>query len=180
MLPKAVSGRADGTPVVPADAAGFAETVRAHQGMVHAIAWHFLRDRAGAEDVAQDVFLALYAHRRDITSQRHLLFWLRQTASRKCLDRRRRPSPEPLEAEPPAPADPPADPWQRDRLRRLMTLLPAKPRMVLLLRYQQELAIEEIAAMLRMPPATVKSHLRRGLAQLRRHWPVRPAPGGPV
>ncbi|MGH9505612.1 MAG: hypothetical protein ACRD13_11490 [Terriglobales bacterium] len=37
-----------------------------------------------------------------------------------------------------------------------------------------------MAAMLRMPPATVKSHLRRGLAQLRRHWPVRPAPGGPV
>lgn len=157
--------------IVPADEAGFAALVAARQGMVHAIAWHFLRDRAAAEDVAQDVFLSLYAHRREIASPQHLVFWLRQVASRKCLDRKRRPAPQPLATEPPAPDATGLDPWQRERLTRLVAALPAKPRMILLLRYQQEMAIEEIAQALRMPAATVRSHLRRGLAQLRRHWP---------
>lgn len=158
--------------VVPADEAGFAALVAARQGMVHAIAWHFLRDRAAAEDVAQEVFLSLYVHRRDITSPRHLVFWLRQVASRRCLDRKRRAAPEPLNHEPPAPDARTADPWARERLARLVALLPEKARMVLLLRYQQEMAVEEIAQTLRMPNATVKSHLRRGLAQLRRQWPA--------
>lgn len=164
---------ADG-PAVPGDEQGFAAVVRKHQGMVHAIAWHFLHDSAAAEDLAQDVFLSLYAHRDDIASPQHLVNWLRQVASRKCLDRRRRRRPEPLPAELPAPASTEAagmgDPWQRARLRRMLAQVPAQPRMVLLLRYQQELGIEEIAATLAMPAATVRSHLRRSLARLRRQW----------
>ena len=164
---------ADG-PAVPGDEQGFAAVVRKHQGMVHAIAWHFLRDYAAAEDLAQDVFLSLYAHRDEIASPQHLVNWLRQVASRKCLDRRRRRTPEPLPAELTAPdsAGPAGmgDPWQKARLRRLLAQVPAQPRMVLLLRYQQELGIEEIAAALAMPAATVRSHLRRSLARLRRQW----------
>jgi RNA polymerase sigma factor (sigma-70 family) len=164
---------ADG-PAVPGDEQGFAAVVRKHQGMVHAIAWHFLHDYAAAEDLAQDVFLSLYAHRDEIASPQHLVNWLRQVASRKCLDRRRRRTPEPLPAELTAPdsAGPAGagDPWQKARLRRLLAQVPAQPRMVLLLRYQQELGIEEIAAALAMPAATVRSHLRRSLARLRRQW----------
>lgn len=180
-MPTAPAGRpdmaGDNTAVVPADEAGFAALVAARQTMVHAIAWHFLRDRAAAEDVAQEVFLSLYTHRRDITSPRHLNFWLRQVASRKCLDRKRRPAPEPLGADPPAPEPGGADPWQRERLARLVASLPGQPRMILLLRYQQEMPIAEIAQALHMPAATVRSHLRRGLAQLRRQWPPRPGAG---
>ena len=48
---------------VPAPAAvpapDFASLVRQHQAMVFSIAWHLLRDRAVAEELAQDVFLSL-------------------------------------------------------------------------------------------------------------------------
>ncbi len=173
-VPAAAAMQATDGPAVPGDEQGFAAVVRKHQGMVHAIAWHFLRDYAAAEDLAQDVFLSLYAHRDEIASPQHLVNWLRQVASRKCLDRRRRRTPEPLPAELTAPdsAGPAGmgDPWQKARLRRLLAQVPAQPRMVLLLRYQQELGIEEIAAALAMPAATVRSHLRRSLARLRRQW----------
>ncbi len=38
----------------------FAELLRANQSMVFSLACHFLRDRAAAEEIAQDVFLRLY------------------------------------------------------------------------------------------------------------------------
>ena len=38
----------------------FAEVLRANQSMVFSLAYHFLRDRGAAEEVAQDVFLRLY------------------------------------------------------------------------------------------------------------------------
>ena len=45
--------------------------------------------------------------------------------------------------------------------------LPVRQREALLLRYQEAMTPEEIAAALRAPLATVKSHLQRGLKTLR-------------
>ena len=45
--------------------------------------------------------------------------------------------------------------------------LPENARMVVLLRYQEDLDPTDIAAMLNMPVSTVKSHLHRSLAVLR-------------
>jgi RNA polymerase sigma-70 factor (ECF subfamily) len=52
-------------------------------------------------------------------------------------------------------------------LRDLVASLPEKPRMVVILRYQEDLPPEDIAGVLAMPIATVKSHLQRSLAMLR-------------
>ena len=54
-----------------------------------------------------------------------------------------------------------------ETLRRLVASLPETPRMVMVLRYQEELDPSEIAQILEMPLATVKSHLQRSLALLR-------------
>ena len=53
------------------------------------------------------------------------------------------------------------------RLQRLVQALPEKPRMIMVLRYQEDLEPAEIAAVVGMPLATVKSHLQRSLAMLR-------------
>jgi RNA polymerase sigma-70 factor (ECF subfamily) len=45
--------------------------------------------------------------------------------------------------------------------------LPEKARMVVVLRYQEDLSPTEIAEALSMPVSTVKSHLHRSLAILR-------------
>jgi RNA polymerase sigma-70 factor (ECF subfamily) len=52
-------------------------------------------------------------------------------------------------------------------LRRIVATLPEKPRLVVTLRYQEDLDPTEIAEILGMPLNTVKSHLRRSLVILR-------------
>jgi RNA polymerase sigma-70 factor (ECF subfamily) len=49
----------------------------------------------------------------------------------------------------------------------LVAALPEKARMVVVLRYQEDLAPAEIAEALEMPISTVKSHLHRSLTLLR-------------
>jgi RNA polymerase sigma-70 factor (ECF subfamily) len=53
------------------------------------------------------------------------------------------------------------------RLQRLVASLPPKPRLLVVLRYQEEMELEEIAEALDMPLGTVKSQLQRTLATLR-------------
>jgi RNA polymerase sigma-70 factor (ECF subfamily) len=62
---------------------------------------------------------------------------------------------------------PPGDPLLSRQLRQLVAALPATPRAVIALRYQEECSPDEIAELLSMPVATVKSHLRRTLRLLR-------------
>lgn len=63
---------------------------------------------------------------------------------------------------------PPAREWLLEgRLHHLIARLPARARMAVILRYQEELEPLEIARTLEMPVNTVKSHLRRAIAVLR-------------
>ena len=149
----------------------FAETLRANQSMVFSLALHFLRDYSAAEEVAQDVFLRLYRKLDELESDRHVVFWLRKVTSRRCIDyARKRGSRLNVALEDtaePAAAEQRGDPLLNRRLRQLIAALPEKARMVMVLRYQEELMPEEIAEVLDMPVRTVKSHLHRSLAILR-------------
>lgn len=149
----------------------FAELVREHQGMVFSMAYHFLRDRALAEELAQEVFLHLHHSLSSIKSPAHLTFWLRKVTSHRCIDQSRRQKVRPqvsLDDVPePVTALPASDPVLSDKLRRMVDSLPEKARMVVVLRYGEDLEPAEIAQALDMPINTVKSHLRRSLAMLR-------------
>src|SRR5947207_3535701 len=72
------------------DHEAFGDLIREHQDMVFSIAWHFLHDRARAEEIAQEVFLQLYRTMGNIESPAHLTFWLRRVASNRCIDESRR------------------------------------------------------------------------------------------
>ncbi len=140
--------------------------------MVFSLAYHFLRDQALAEELAQDVFLELHLHWKDLRSDAHLRFWLRKVASRKCIDQARRRKfrahlaldqvPEPCTSMPAR------DPMLNDYIEQLVGNLQDAPRMIVILRFQEDLEPSEIAELLEMPLGTVKSHLQRSLALLRR------------
>lgn len=150
----------------------FAALVREHQAMVFGLAYHFLQSRAQAEELAQDVFLALHQNLSRVESARHLVFWLRRVTSNRCIDavrsaRRRRELPIDMLAEP-AIAPRFGDPLLGDLLRSLVGELAPAARIVVTLRFQEELDLSEIAAITDMPVNTVKSHLRRSMEALRR------------
>jgi len=152
------------------EAGDFAGIVRRQQAMVFSIALHFLRDREAAEDLAQDVFLHLHRHLASLKSPEHVTFWLRKVTTHRCIDyaRRRKARPISLEDVPELPAKTVAgDMLLSRKLRQLVASLPEKARAVVILRYQEDLTPVEIAEVLTMPVATVKSHLQRSLTMLR-------------
>ncbi len=158
-------------PATLAQTADFAALVREHQSMVFSLAHHFLRDRAAAEELAQDVFLQLYRHLDRMQSPEHVVFWLRRVTANRCISeaRRRQRHPEVPIDEAPEPKAPPSesDVLAGERLRRMVASLPEKFRMVVLLRFQEDLDPEDIARVLDMSVNTVKSQLQRALTMLR-------------
>jgi RNA polymerase sigma-70 factor, ECF subfamily len=153
------------------DATAFAALVRQHQSMVFSLALHVLRSRPAAEDLAQDVFLELYRSLPRIESAAHATSWLRRVTSHRCIDeiRRRRHRAELMVEVLPEPGVPPVtrELFLEERVQQLLQTLPPRARMVVVLRFQEELDPSEIADALSMPVNTVKSHLRRSLAVLR-------------
>jgi RNA polymerase sigma-70 factor, ECF subfamily len=154
-----------------AEPAAFARIIREHQAMVYSVAFHMLGDASLAEDVAQEVFLQLYQRRTSIQSSDHLRFWLRKVACHRALDCVRRRGAQallPLDEVPePRVAAVASDPWLQNRLWRLVASLPAKMRMALILRYQEDLAYDEIADLMDIPVNSVKSSMDRALKMLR-------------
>ena len=149
----------------------FAELVEGHEGMVFSIALHFFNDRNRAEEIAQDVFLQLYRSLGEIESEAHLLFWLRQVTSRRCIDgmRRSRMRLVSFEEIGEVPSKPQlSDPLLDRKLQKLIAGLPESQRIIVTLRYQEDLDPSEICRIVGMPVNTVKSHLHRALAALRR------------
>lgn len=153
------------------DQAAFADLVRHHQGMVFGLAYNFLRDRALAEELAQEVFLHLYRRLAQIESPEHLVHWLRRVTGHRCIDYLRRHKHDPrvsVDDLPDRAAEiKESDPLLSEMLHRFVATLPERPRMILALRYQEDLEPAEIAEVLSMPVNTVKSHLRRSLSMLR-------------
>jgi RNA polymerase sigma-70 factor, ECF subfamily len=153
------------------DTAAFEAIVGRHQSMVYSLALNALRSPAAAEDLAQEVFLGLYRNLHRIESAGHVMWWLRRVTSHRCIDELRRlrnRMERPMDEAPERAAQPrPREVFLEAQLRRLVTRLPPRAQMVIVLRYQEELEPSEIAETLEMPVNTVKSHLRRSLALLR-------------
>ena len=149
----------------------FAQLIEQHEAMVFSLAWNFFGDRSRAEEVAQDVFLQLYRNLDSLESDAHVLFWLRQVTTRRCIDLTRRAKMKAVSlddaAEIAVPSKP-ADPLLDRKLKRLVEELPEAQRAIVTLRYQEDLDPSEICRIVGMPVNTVKSHLHRALQSLRR------------
>ena len=154
------------------DTAAFGLLVREHQRTVFSLGLRMLSDRHKAEDLAQEVFLQLHRNLASVTSTAHLVFWLRKVTVNRAIDRlRREPKIQavPLEeAEGLAGESLDQDPLLSRQLRALVGQLAPAARAVLLLRYQEDMDPTQIAKALNLSINTVKSHLKRSLARLRR------------
>lgn len=153
------------------DDEAFADLIRAHEEMVFSIALHFFRDRGRAEEIAQEVFLQLVRSIGQIETPAHLTHWLRRVTANRCIDETRRPRPHAValdDAPELARAAEERDPLRDRLLRKLLVELPPPQRLAITLRFQEGLEPSEIGAVLGMNVNTVKSHLHRGLAALRK------------
>jgi RNA polymerase sigma-70 factor (ECF subfamily) len=149
----------------------FARIVEDNQSLVFSLAVRFLRDRESAAELAQDVFLQLYRQFDRIDSPAHATWWLRRSICHRCIDearkRKLRPRIDIASVPEPQAVSREADPMLNERLRKVVEMLPDGARMMVLLRYQEDMDPSEIAEMMSMPVSTVKSRLHRSLTFLR-------------
>lgn len=140
--------------------------MEAHGDAVYRLALCRLQNTADAEDVYQDVFLRLLGQDTGSWDNEHLKAWLLRAALNRCADlyrfRLRRPALS-LDEVPdmPRPADEAAELWEA------VAQLPEKLRTVVHLHYAEGYQTEEIAAMLGVPAATVRTRLRRARMKLK-------------
>jgi RNA polymerase sigma-70 factor (ECF subfamily) len=150
----------------------FEKLIDEHQSMVFSLAWRMTGDRGLAEEIAQDVFMELDRNLGRIESGAHACFWLRRVTISRSTDALRRRKVRgmdlwvEMEDDHGVAVENRASPLSV-RLEQLLATLPEAQRAALVLRYQEDLTPEEIAATLQAPLATVKSHLQRGLKLLR-------------
>jgi RNA polymerase sigma factor (sigma-70 family) len=156
-------------------------------GAVLHLAQRVLGNRSDAEDVTQATFVAAWQGRETFDPDRgSLLSWLLGIARRKAVDRIRsavrderitdtiRALPEPA-----APAETPERIVDRLVVADELAQLPAEQRRTLELAFYDDLTHPQISAVTGLPLGTVKSHIRRGMASLRRRWEVDGAAPGP-
>jgi RNA polymerase sigma factor (sigma-70 family) len=162
----------------------FEALVVVHQRLVFGLALRVVGDRADAEEVAQDTFVrayhALAGYEAERVAAMRLRPWLAQIALNLARNRvRRRPPPhrpledgdgQPLAVAAPAAAEP-AELAER-RVERdvwvgLLAGLPRGQREAVVLRHVEGLPYAEVAEVLGRPVGTVKTHVHRGVRQLR-------------
>lgn len=151
--------------------------------LIYRIARRNLSVPAEAEEVTQTTFVSAWQGRRTYDPRRGTLGgWLVGIARRCVIDRLRVMEREQRTTEaaarvtgPPPHGDIAEHADQViDRLiiADALARLPATQRRVLHLAFYDDLTHQQIASVTALPLGTVKSHVRRGLAQLRRRWEV--------
>ena len=168
---------------VRGDAQAFAELVARYTAPIFNLAFRLTGDRVEAENVTQEAFLRAYSALPHSRTELAFKPWLFQIAVNLCRDlaRKKRPDAftdlaredgnapeEQIEDEAPLPLDQMEEHELERALAQAVARLPEVYRAAVTLRYTEELSYEEIAAVLKLPVNTVRTHLFRAKTMLRK------------
>lgn len=162
------------------DAAAFRILVDRHRDRAYGLALRIVRSESDAEEVAQDAFVRAWRAIGEFRGDAAFSTWLYRIVWRRAVDRAavlktrldREVALEP-ETEIPdvAPAANAAHAERRpdpERFERMIASLSEAQRAVVTLFYSEDRSVTEVAQALEMPEGTVKTHLSRARAALRR------------
>ncbi|HUK74065.1 MAG TPA: sigma-70 family RNA polymerase sigma factor [Candidatus Bathyarchaeia archaeon] len=142
---------------------------------------HLTGNRAVAEDLFQEVWLRVLEKGHQYDGRNRFVTWLMSIGHNVAIDYLRKRSPASLDQmqdpEEGAPFEPPAtgpSPFehavthqQQERFEEALQQVPPLFREVLVLRFQEQMKLEEIAKLVNIPLATVKTRIYRGVQALR-------------
>ena len=138
---------------------------------------HLSGNRELAEDLFQETWIRVLERGHQYDGRHEFSTWLYAVARNLTIDYLRKKSPLSLDGlmededhAPAEPADTRPSAWERvaqheqaERIGAALAAIPAEYREAIVLRFQDGLALEEIAAVTKAPLGTVKSRLYRGL-----------------
>jgi len=152
------------------DQDAFRELFEAYKDRVYSIALRYSGNPAAAMDIAQDTFLKLLSRIGDYRSEASFDSWLYRLVVNSCIDDQRRgrrtaPFLDSLLDAVRAPAESVLHKLMRaeteQRVQDVVARLEPEHRMVIVLRYTEGLAYDEIARIMGCSPGTVASRLNR-------------------
>lgn len=157
------------------DATALEELYRRDAGWVFATALRALRSHHDAEDVCQQVFVDVWRGRAGFDPARGTAdAWIAGITHRRVLDRLRARTRQARADDAARPAEPATDAATEVvaglAVETELESLPPEQQTVVRLAVVEQATHTEIADRTGLPLGTVKSHVRRGLARLRRRW----------
>lgn len=150
-----------------------------YQAKVRGFLLRLSRKADVADDLAQETFIKMLTNAERFDPQYTMTTWLLTIARRLWLNHQRRavnhtasPDGTPIRSSAPDPADVALLADQARHARRVlddaMASLPEPQRTALVLFHEHDMSITEMSQVMKMPDGTIKSHLHRGRAALRR------------
>ena len=169
------------------DSAEFEALMRKHNRMLFRTARAILHDDAEAEDVLQEAYLKAYGAMGSFRGEAKISTWLARIVANEALQRLRKQNRrgaivplhssdaieeiQELPEESMSKTSQPQSSAERAELRKLLEkridALPDAYRPVFMLRAVEEMSVEEVAEVLRVPPATVRTRFFRARSLLR-------------
>ena len=167
------------------DSRAFAELVHLYGDKLYQLAYRMTGNRQDAEDVVQETFLRVYRNLDRYDENLKFSTWIYRIASNLCIDRLRKrrivysldaagAEREDLDGYSALPADERTPEHEvvltetQRAVRQAIETLPVKYRAVMMLRYLQDLSLQEIAEVLELPVTTVMTRVHRAREYLRR------------
>lgn len=159
------------------DQRAFMRLVDAYKTPVYNLCYRMLGHAAEAEDAAQETFVRIYTHLKAYDPQQKLSSWILSVASHYCIDRLRRRRIRWLSLDDLVQTRPLAGDAAREEetvmerescaeVRDMLQTLPADYRLVIVLRYWQDLSYSEIAQVVGSTESAIKSRLHRARRML--------------
>ncbi|MBP3038206.1 RNA polymerase sigma factor SigW [Bacillaceae bacterium Marseille-Q3522] len=170
--------------VLKGDQNAFGEIVEIYKDKIFQLCYRMLGNRHEAEDITQEAFIRAYVNISSFNINLKFSTWMYRIATNLCIDRIRKKKPDfYLDAEVagtdgltmysqiPSDTRLPEDDLESMELQKTIQMaiekLPEKYRSVIVLKYIEELSLNEISEILELPLGTVKTRIHRGREALR-------------
>lgn len=170
--------------VIKGDQDAFAEIVEIYSNSIYQLGYRMLGNRQEAEDIAQEAFIRAYVNIKSFNQDLKFSTWLFRIATNLCIDRIRKKKPDyyldaevsgtdgltmysQLASNSPLPETELESLELQESVQKEILKLPEKYRSVIVLKYIEELSLNEISEILDLPLGTVKTRIHRGREALR-------------
>jgi RNA polymerase sigma-70 factor (ECF subfamily) len=166
------------------DQNAFGEIVEIYKNKVYQICYRMLGNRHEAEDAAQEAFIRAFVNINTFNQDLKFSTWLFRIATNLCIDKIRKKKPDyyldaevsgtdglnlysQIASETELPEDELETLELQEEVQKEILKLPDKYRTVIVLKYIEELSLNEISQILNLPLGTVKTRIHRGRDALR-------------
>ncbi|MEW5323674.1 RNA polymerase sigma factor SigW [Geobacillus thermoleovorans] len=167
------------------DQNAYADLVELYKDKIYRLCYRMLGNRHEAEDAAQEAFIRAYTHIDTYNPEMKFSTWLYRIATNLTIDKLRKRKPDvyldeevggtdglTMQAQLPSREASPEEAVEslelQETVQRAIERLPEKYRSVIVLKYMEDLSLQEISEVLGVPIGTVKTRLHRGREALRR------------